>query len=103
MPKFYFTYGTEGQPFVGGWTEVEAENVQMACGAFRAVHPDRYHNCLNCCGFYTEEQFKNSCMSGPEGNFHKFCHERIVITCTPTDPDEYPGALAPVEKKGDNS
>lgn len=24
MPKFYFTYGTDGQPFVGGWTEVDA-------------------------------------------------------------------------------
>lgn len=23
MAKFYFTYGTEGQPFVGGWTEKE--------------------------------------------------------------------------------
>ena len=23
--KYYFTYGTDGQPFVGGWTEVEAQ------------------------------------------------------------------------------
>ena len=28
--KYYFTYGTDGQPFVGGWTEVEAPNVNLA-------------------------------------------------------------------------
>ena len=40
MPKFYFTYGAEGQPFVGGWTEVEAPDGHAACAAFRAYHPD---------------------------------------------------------------
>ena len=39
--KYYFTYGTDGQPFVGGWTEVEAPNVNLACAVFRAVHPDK--------------------------------------------------------------
>ena len=34
--KYYFTYGTDGQPFVGGWTEVEAPNADIACAAFRA-------------------------------------------------------------------
>ena len=56
MPKFYFTYGTEGQPFVGGWTEVEAPDGHAACAAFRACHPDKteglsmrnFHLCLPC-------------------------------------------------------
>ena len=26
MAKFYFTYGTSGQPYFGGWTEVVAPN-----------------------------------------------------------------------------
>lgn len=41
MAKFYFTYGTDGQPFFGGWTEVEAPDAHAACAAFRAYHPDK--------------------------------------------------------------
>ena len=29
MPNFYFTYGTEGQPFFGGWTEVDAPSLGL--------------------------------------------------------------------------
>ncbi len=88
MKKYYFTYGTEGQPFVGGWTEIEAPTVDLACAAFRAVHPDKTPGILNCCCFYTEEAFLKSCMAGPDGNHHKFCYERISIMVTPCDPDE---------------
>lgn len=49
LEKFYFTYGSDDvQPYCGGWTEVWAPNYQMACQAFRAVHPDRIPNILNC-------------------------------------------------------
>ena len=72
--KYYFTYGTDGQPFVGGWTEVEAPTVNLACAAFRAVHPDKEPGILNCSSAYTEESFLGSCMAGPDGNFRKFCH-----------------------------
>ena len=41
MSKFYFTYGSEGHPFVGGWTEVEAPDLGTACATFRAFHPDK--------------------------------------------------------------
>ena len=75
--KYYFTYGTDGQPFVGGWTEVEAPTVNLACAAFRAVHPDKEPGILNCSSAYTEESFLGSCMAGPDGNFRKFCHERM--------------------------
>ena len=41
MPIFYFTYGSEGHPYYGGWTEVEAPDSNAACAAFRAYHPDQ--------------------------------------------------------------
>jgi hypothetical protein len=90
MNKYYFTYGTDGQPFVGGWTEVEAPNVNLACAAFRLAHPDKEPGILNCSSAYTEENFLKSCMASPDGNFRKFCHERISFTFTvePCDPDE---------------
>lgn len=79
MARFYFTYGTDGQPFSGGWTEVEADNISVACAAFRAYHPDQTEGLLNCSSVYTEEQFKRTEMSGPNGNFHRFCHEVITL------------------------
>ena len=79
MQRFYFTYGTEGQPFYGGWTIVEAENTTAAAMAFKAYHPNKSRGILNCAGFYTEEQFKAMPMSR-EGNFGKFCHEIITLS-----------------------
>lgn len=80
MPQFYFTYGTDGQPFVGGWTEIEAPNEESARAVFRAFHPDRHQGLLNCCDVYTEERFKKTGMAGPEGNFGRRCRERITVT-----------------------
>lgn len=77
--KYFFTYGTEGQPFYGGWTEVEAENGHAACAAFRAYHPDKVPGLLNCCSVYPEDEFMKTEMAGPEGNFHRFCHEVITL------------------------
>lgn len=81
MPKFYFTYGTEGQPFVGGWTEVDAPDDRAACAAFRAYHPDKTDGLLNCSSMYDEAHFKltEMCRSG---NFGFRCHERIQLTRT---------------------
>ncbi len=78
MKTFYFTYGTEGQPFRGGWTEIEAENRQTACAVFRACHPDRMEGVLNCSSVYDEEQFSKTRMA-KEGNFGARCHERITL------------------------
>ena len=58
MAKFYFTYGTDGQPFFGGWTEVEAPDAHAACAAFRAYHPDKTEGLVNCSSIYDEEKFK---------------------------------------------
>lgn len=79
MARFYFTYGTDGQPYVGGWTEVEAPDIHAACSAFRAYHPDKDEGLLNCSSVYTEERFKRTEMAGPNGNFRRFCHEVITL------------------------
>lgn len=79
MQKFYFTYGTSGQPFCGGWTEVEAPDEKTAVALFRAIHPDKNKGLLNCSGVYTEEQFAKTCMAGSDGNFGHWCHERITV------------------------
>ena len=89
MAKFYFTYGSEGQPFFGGWTEVEAPDMHAACCAFRAIHPDKTEGLLNCCGIYAEEDFKKTCMAGPNGNIHRFCHEKISLHCEYPDPNKF--------------
>lgn len=80
--KFYFTYGTDGQPFFGGWTEVIAPNKDIAVAVFRMYHPDKIEGIVNCSTIYTEEEFKETRMAGPDGNFHRFCHEIITVTRT---------------------
>lgn len=79
MANFYFTYGSEGHPFPGGWTVVEAPDARAACAAFRAYHPDRYSGLLNCCEMYSEEGFRDTAMSGPGGNLGYRCHEKITL------------------------
>lgn len=77
MQKFYFTYaGTEcGMPFIGGWTEVEAENEDEAVGKFKKAHPNEDDNeVLNCSFFYNDELFDHTGMK-EKGNFGVFCHE----------------------------
>lgn len=78
MSKFYFTYSTEGQPFFGGWTEVEAPDAHAACAAFRAYHPDKDKGIVNCSSIYDEEHFKMTGMYW-EGNFGFRCHEIITL------------------------
>lgn len=78
--KVYFTYGTsENQPFIGGWTEVEAPDIKTACALFRAYHPDKTEGILNCADYYTEEQFKDTTMH-EEGNYGYRCREKITLT-----------------------
>ena len=80
LEKFYFTYGSDDvQPYCGGWTEVWAPNYQMACQAFRAVHPDRIPNILNCSSVYSAREFEKTKMFGPGGNFGLRCRESITL------------------------
>lgn len=78
MKMFYFTYGTDGQPFFGGWTVVIAPNYGAACLAFRAFHPDRTPGILNCSDVYDEETFGLSEMYRRD-NLGYRCHEIITL------------------------
>lgn len=78
MSSFFFTYGTEGQPFCGGWTEVIAPDFDSACSLFRAYHPDKHDGLLNCAGVYGEEKFEKTLMFA-NGNFGKRCWEKIFV------------------------
>lgn len=86
MKRFYFTYGSEGYDFVGGWTEVTVDapdtyNVEgVAVDAFDTMHPrldtpedDPF---IRCAGIYTEEEFKKTSMY-ENGNLGHRCHEQI--------------------------
>lgn len=79
MARFYFTYGTEGQPFYGGWSVAEAPDRHLACAAFRAYHPDKIETLLNCSSVYNEELFRKTAMAA-EGNFGARCHEIIHLS-----------------------
>lgn len=78
MSKFYFTFGTGGQPYAGGWTEVIADNRQKAVRAFRAYHPDKIPGCLNCADVYAEDVMKTTSMFA-HGNFGHRCWEVIRL------------------------
>lgn len=80
MNNYYFTYGTEGQPFYGGWTLIQAESEMQARQMFRAVHPDKTPSILNCADVYDEERFGRTRMARLGHNFGHGCHEVISIT-----------------------
>lgn len=79
MQKFYFTYGSEGQPFTGGWTEVNAPDRLRACAAFKAFHPCKTEGILNCSGVYNEGDFRQTKMF-ESGNLGACCHEVITLS-----------------------
>lgn len=79
MKNYYFTYGSEGHPFCGGWTKVVAADIDIAATIFRAVHPCKHGNALNCCSVYGEEEFRATKMYCG-GNLGHFCWETITIT-----------------------
>ena len=78
MARFIFTYGSEGQPFCGGWTEIEAPNEDMAIGAFRLVHPCKHGDFLNCSSIYTVEEFLKTKMA-KYGNLGHYGLEKITL------------------------
>ena len=80
METIYFTYGTDaGYPFRGGWTIINAPDVETAIKIFSAFHPNRRGSkCLNCADYYTESEFeKTDCFKN--GNFGRYCHEIISV------------------------
>lgn len=79
MKTFYFTYGSSGHPYRGGWTEVKAPSFQIACDIFKAFHPLTKNQLLDCAGVYTEEQMKKTEMYA-SGNFGHRAWETISVS-----------------------
>lgn len=75
--NFYFTFGSEGHPYVGGWSVVEAPDMGRACEVFRAYHPDVIEGRLNCCSVYHEETWGSTIMAVKGLNLGAGCHEII--------------------------
>lgn len=83
MKSFFFTYGTDkGYPFCGGWTQVNAPSREAACAAFKAIHPCRTGNLLNCASVYDEATFKATDMYAM-CNLGARCHEVITLMVYP--------------------
>lgn len=76
LEKFYFTYGTDGYDFYGGWTEVYAENMDIAVKLFDIYHPRRDPTLIACAGVYTNTLFEKTDMY-KHGNYGVGCHETI--------------------------
>lgn len=79
MEKFYFTHGSDSK-YGGGWTVVEAENIEQAVELYRMLHPDK-NGYLDCCTYYWEIRFKDTDMY-KNGNFGKRLVESIRVEHT---------------------
>ncbi len=77
--NFYFTYGCEGHPFIGGWTQVVADNRDNAVALFNMVHPQK-SGFVDCAGIYTEEQFFQTKMYKQGSNLGYGVHEVIELS-----------------------
>ena len=88
MSKFYFTYGSEGHDFYGGWTEVMATDIDEAIRLFDIVHP-RKTGSVACAGIYNEEDFKSTRMY-ENGNFGYYCLEKIELIISRFTGEEEP-------------
>ena len=68
MNNYYITFGSEGQPFKGGWIIFEAETIEQACKIFRAMYQ-----------YKAEETFKQTEMYKSNDNLGAGCHCKISI------------------------
>ena len=79
--KFYYTYGSDPRfPYQGGWTEICAPDRKAADALFRAYHPDRTPNVLNCADVYQEPEFFTTDMYKDDDNLGQGCREMIEVT-----------------------
>lgn len=78
MERFYFTFGTVGHPYVGGWTVVDAPNRDLACDAFRLHHKDKVTGMIHCSGIYSQKEFSRTRMED-EGNYGCRAQEYIKV------------------------
>lgn len=81
MNNYYITFGSEGQPFKGGWIIIEAENEAQAQKLFRAIYQplDSRDALLKYCSMYDERSFKSTMMYKNNDNLGAGCHCKISI------------------------
>lgn len=94
---FYFTYGeSENQPYVGGWTVVEAETLEEAKKAYIAYHPLTAEELISCACINSEEEFKETVMYRTNGlrekiyvnNTARVPYRRRIVGSQPTPQTE---------------
>lgn len=80
MNKYYFSFGSSGQIYQGGWVEIHADNLAEAQRKFIERFGDKaykYSGILNYSWDYTEEDFKKTIMFTGD-NYGSRCHEVIL-------------------------
>lgn len=79
MRAYYFTFGSSGQIYEGGWIRILAYNLKEAQRKFKKRYGSEAVDdigLLRYAGSYTEEEFKKDDMFR-EGNFGAFLHETL--------------------------
>ncbi|MGI6751109.1 MAG: hypothetical protein ACOX4U_00590 [Anaerovoracaceae bacterium] len=80
MNKYYFTFGSSGQIYDGGWVEIHADSLREAQEKFIERYGEKAYKhpkCLNYSWDYTEEEFKRTIMYEDGKNYGVGCHEVI--------------------------
>ena len=76
--KFYFTFGSENQPFKGGWVIINADSREQACMLFRAAF-QLDDEMINCCNIFGEKEIKRTKMYRETDNFGSACHCELSL------------------------
>ena len=97
MKDFYFTFGSIGYPFSGGWVKVTAESLAAAIACFNLKygtpgHPAKFMQLLD------RGSFK---LSGYERNGFNGGLERAALVATPREPGcfDFDQRLADIKKE----
>ena len=83
MNKYYFTFGSAGQLYIGGWIIIHARDYAEACHKFVAYYDKRSYvtsyksGRLNFSFWYIESDFLSTGMA-EKGNAGAFCHNEIA-------------------------
>ena len=76
--KFYFTFGSENQPFKGGWVIINADSREQACMLFRAAF-QLDDEMIKCCNIFGEKEFKRTKIYRENDNFGSACHCELSL------------------------
>ena len=80
MSKYYFTFGSAGQLYCGGWIIIHAKSDRDAREKFKkyyGVKGSTREGLMNFAFSYTEPEFQSTDMP-TKGNMGEFCWNEIV-------------------------